>query len=198
VGVLWEPVGLVLVRCSPHGTGVAFVVRCLGSASHRVHRVSAESRHHGRSPDQTIRRSCGHQVAEILRRHHWTDFLMAAALVGRLADLLIVAIVLLMVLSAAAVAAAVAALAAEEVGVPVAVVVAEELVAEWAVAAVRVVGVGCYYSSSIDRHCWLVAGHRKAKGNHWSWSQPVSSKHPRTKVSVVRPFLFPMAADGNE
>jgi hypothetical protein len=136
VGVLWELVGLVLVRCSPHGMGAAFVVRCLGSASHRVRRVSAESRHRGRSSDQTIRRSCGHQVAEILRHHHWTDFLMVAALVARLADLLIVAIVLPMVLSAAAAAAAVAAavavaaLAAGEVEVLVAVVVAEELVAE--------------------------------------------------------------------
>jgi hypothetical protein len=120
----------VLVRCSPHGTGAAYVVRCLGLVSHRFRRVSAESRHHGRSSDQTIRRWCGHQVAGTLRHHHWTDFLKVAALVALLADLLIVAIVLLMVLSAAAVAAAVAALAAEEVGVLVAVVVAGELVAE--------------------------------------------------------------------
>jgi hypothetical protein len=63
---------------------------------------------------------------------------------------------------------------------------------------VRVVGVGCYYSSLIDQRCWLVADHRRAKGNHWSWSQLVSSEHQRTTLSVVQPFLFPVATDVNE
>lgn len=116
----------MLVRCSPRGMEAGFVAHCLGTESHPA---IAESHLHDRSPAQTAHRRSARQVVGIRRRHRLTALSMAAALVARLDDLLIVEKASPMVPFAVAVAAAVA-VAGLAVETPVTVVIVGELAVE--------------------------------------------------------------------